>query len=177
MGKYLEAQLLDHMVKLCLALRKKQKQMPGKLSSKVTVLFCTPTSDEWQFSIAPYHCQHLMLSVSADFSHGDSCVVIFHYFNLQFLGGSESTCNAGDLDSTPELGRSLRGGHGKPLQYPCLDNPHGQRSLVGYSPWGRKDSVTKHIDNHFICLSANCITSLIRCLFRSFAHFFIVYFL
>ena len=23
-----------------------------------------------------------------------------------------------------------------PLQYSCLENPHGQRSLVGYSPWG-----------------------------------------
>ena len=28
----------------------------------------------------------------------------------------------------------------------CLDNPHGQRSLVGYSPWGCKesDTTTKH---------------------------------
>ena len=25
------------------------------------------------------------------------------------------------------------GGHGNPLQYSCLENPHGQRSLVGYS--------------------------------------------
>ena len=28
-----------------------------------------------------------------------------------------------------------------PLQY-CLENPHGQRSLVGYSPWGHKESDT-----------------------------------
>ena len=26
------------------------------------------------------------------------------------------------------------GGRGNPLQYSCLENPHGQRSLVGYSP-------------------------------------------
>ena len=26
-----------------------------------------------------------------------------------------------------------------PLQYSCLENPHGQRSLVGYSPWGHRD--------------------------------------
>ena len=32
------------------------------------------------------------------------------------------------------------GGTGNPLQYSCLENPHGQRSLVGYSPWGRKES-------------------------------------
>ena len=31
---------------------------------------------------------------------------------------------------------------GNPLQYPCLENPHGQRSLAGYSPWGRKESDT-----------------------------------
>ena len=34
------------------------------------------------------------------------------------------------------------GGHGSPLQYSCLENPHGQRSLVGYSPWGRNESET-----------------------------------
>ena len=38
------------------------------------------------------------------------------------------------------LGRSLGGGHGNSLQYSCLENPLGQRSLVGYSPWGRKES-------------------------------------
>ena len=34
----------------------------------------------------------------------------------------------------PELGRSPREGHDNPLQYPCLENPIGQRSLAGYSP-------------------------------------------
>ena len=32
------------------------------------------------------------------------------------------------------------GGHGNPLQYSCLENPHGQRSLAGYSSWGCKES-------------------------------------
>ena len=32
------------------------------------------------------------------------------------------------------LGRCPGGGHGNPLQCSCLENPHGQRSLVGYSP-------------------------------------------
>ena len=39
----------------------------------------------------------------------------------------------------PGLGRSPGGGHGNPLQYSCLENPHGQRNLAGYSPWGRKE--------------------------------------
>ena len=34
------------------------------------------------------------------------------------------------------------GGQGNPLQYSCLENPHGQRSLVGYSPGVRKESDT-----------------------------------
>ena len=47
-----------------------------------------------------------------------------------FPGGSdskESACNSGDLGSIPESRRSPEGGRGNPLQYSCLDNPHGQR--------------------------------------------------
>ena len=36
--------------------------------------------------------------------------------------GKESTCNVGDLGSTPELGRSHGEGNGYPLQYTCLEN-------------------------------------------------------
>ena len=28
------------------------------------------------------------------------------------------------------------------LQYSCLENPHGQKNVVGYNPWGRKESDT-----------------------------------
>ena len=61
---------------------------------------------------------------------------------MDFPGGSdskESACNVGDLGSTPGLGRSPRGGHGNPLQYSCLENPHGQRSLASWGPWGCKE--------------------------------------
>ena len=64
---------------------------------------------------------------------------------LSFPGGSdskESTCKAGDLRSSPGLGRSPGGGHGNPLQYSYLENPCRQRGLVGYSPWGRTESDT-----------------------------------
>ena len=53
--------------------------------------------------------------------------------------GKESSCNAGDPRSIPGSGRSPGGGHGNPLQYSYLKNPHGQRSLAGYSPWGHKE--------------------------------------
>ena len=55
------------------------------------------------------------------------------------LFGKESACNAGDMGSTPGLGRSAVGGHGNPLPYSCLENPHGQKSLVGYSPRGYEE--------------------------------------
>ena len=60
---------------------------------------------------------------------------------MGFPGGSdgkESTCNEGDLGSIPGLGRSPGGGHGNPLQYSCLENPHEQRSLAGSSPWDHR---------------------------------------
>ena len=38
-----------------------------------------------------------------------------------------------DAGSTARSKRSPRGGHGNPPQYSCLENPHGQRSLMGYS--------------------------------------------
>ena len=43
------------------------------------------------------------------------------------------------LGSVSGLGRPLGGGHGNPLWYSCLENPHEQRSLVGYSPWDCKE--------------------------------------
>ena len=47
----------------------------------------------------------------------------------------ESACNVGDR--VPSL--SLEEGHGNPLQYSCLENPQGLRSLAGYSPLGCKE--------------------------------------
>ena len=44
--------------------------------------------------------------------------------------------NAEDIRNSgliPESGRSPGGGHGNPLQYSCLENPHGQRRLAGNS--------------------------------------------
>ena len=52
---------------------------------------------------------------------------------------SVNTGDIRDSGSIPGLGRSPGGGHGNPLQYSCLKNPHGYRSLVGYSPQGCKE--------------------------------------
>ena len=52
---------------------------------------------------------------------------------LGFRGGSDGT------ESACRLGRSPGGGQGNPLQHSCLENPHGQRSLAGCSPWSLKE--------------------------------------
>ena len=75
------------------------------------------------------------------------------YLRLKdFPGGSdgkESACNAGDLGSIPGLGRSPGGGHSNTLWYSCPENPRGQRSLAGYSPWGCKEwDTTEWLSTH-----------------------------
>ena len=64
-----------------------------------------------------------------------------HYleFNKTGLDGKASAYNAGDQGSIPGSGRCSGEGNGNPLRYSCLEKFHGQRSLAGYSPWGRQE--------------------------------------
>ena len=88
----------------------------------------------------------------------DSFSIAGHIYNTtvttglsRWLNSKESTCNAGvarDTSSIPGLGRSPGGGHGNLLQYSFLENPHGKGSLVGYSPWGHKESNTADVTEH-----------------------------
>ena len=71
---------------------------------------------------------------------------------MGFPGGSdskESACNVRDLGSIPGLRRSPGGGHGNPLQYSCLENLHGRKRLVDYSPRDCKESdMTEKLSTH-----------------------------
>ena len=63
------------------------------------------------------------------------------------------------------LGRSPGEENGNPLQYSCLENPHGWRRLVGYSPRGRKESDTTErlhfsLFFHFHCWYTRVFTFL-----------------
>ena len=51
--------------------------------------------------------------------------------------GKESTCNA-DLGSVPGLGRSPGEGDDNPTPVFLPGKSHGQRSLAGYNPFGRR---------------------------------------
>ena len=50
-----------------------------------------------------------------------------------------------DWGSVLDLGRFPEGGHGNPLQYSCLENPHGQRSLESYSPYVQSQTRLKRL--------------------------------
>ena len=76
----------------------------------------------------------------------------FH-FHFDFPGGSDgkaSVYNAVDLGSIPGWGRSPGEENGNPLQLFLPGKSHGWRSLVGCSPWGRKESdTTERLHFHF----------------------------
>ena len=73
----------------------------------------------WRFFIK-YVCVHTLLGASQ---------VALMVKNLPVSAGHIS-----DVSSSLGLGRSPGGGVGNPLQYSCLDNPPGWRTLAGYSP-------------------------------------------
>ena len=56
--------------------------------------------------------------------------------------GKDFACSAGDPGSIPGLGRSPGEGNGQPTPVSLPGKSHGQKSLVGCSPWGCKESGT-----------------------------------
>ena len=59
-------------------------------------------------------------------AHLHQAIAAIHTACNYFPGGSdgkESACNAADPGLIPRSGRFPAGGHGNPLQYPCLENP------------------------------------------------------
>ena len=73
-----------------------------------------------------------------------SCLYILETFQV-VLVVKDRPANARDIGHTGLISRSGRspgGRNGNPLQYSCLENLHGQRSLMGCSPWDQKESDT-----------------------------------
>ena len=68
----------------------------------------------------------------------------------------------GDMSLIPGSGRSPGEGNGNPLQYSCLGKSHGQRKLVGYSPWGHKKlDTTKRLITDLMDMSLNKLHELV----------------
>ena len=89
-------------------------------------------------------------------------------------------CKVGDAEDAgliPGWGRSPGGGHGNPLQCSCLENPHGERSLAGYGPWGHKGSdITERLSTaqHSVQMSIP-ISQFIPAPFPLGIHTFVLY--
>ena len=62
----------------------------------------------------------------------------------RWLSNRESACSAGNrrCGFDPWVGKSPWEGNSNLLQFSCLRESRGQRSLVGYGPWGHKESDT-----------------------------------
>ena len=107
--------------------------------------------------------QQFHFQVGNDILYSDTYKMCTNMF-LGLPGGSdgkEYACNVGDLCLTSESGRCPRDGNGwLPTRVFLPGEFHGQRSLSGYSPWGRKDSdTTEQLTLHF---HKNVPSSLIR---------------
>ena len=76
-------------------------------------------------------------------------MVYIYIFIPGGTSGKEPTCQCRRLGNSgwiPELGRSPGEGNGNPLQYSCLENLLGQRSLTGYSLWCHEElDMTEHL--------------------------------
>ena len=76
----------------------------------------------------------------------------FETYLVSFPGGSngkESACMVGVGGSIPGSGRFPGEGNSTSLEYFLPGEFHGQRSLVGYSPWDHKESDTSEWTSTF----------------------------
>ena len=100
---------------------------------------CDPFKEGGFFSV-PSECQR---PESSDFLETPQIPDFYGYLLIfkGFPGGSEdkaSACNAGDLGFNPWVGKIPWRRKWQPTPVFLPGESHGQRSLAGYSPWGRR---------------------------------------
>ena len=79
---------------------------------------------------------------------------------MGFPGGSigkESACSVGELCLIPGLGKMSWRRKWQPTPVFLPRESHGQRSLAGYSPWGRKKSDTTERLILYLTLNSACL--------------------
>ena len=90
----------------------------------------SPVRPDQRYSPSPYYVPFLLDPQRCSFSSGSD--------------GKESACNAGDSSSIPGLGKIPWKREWLPTLVFLPGNFHGQRSLVGHSPWaGQRVDTTK----------------------------------
>ena len=85
---------------------------------------------------------HPSLLIFGKFKVSDQCQQITDL--PRWLSGIVSSCNSGDLGSSPVLGRFPGEGNGNPLQYSCLENPMDRGTW-----WAAVHGVTKESDTTY----------------------------
>ena len=95
-------------------------------------------------------------------SQRQKAIIMKHYFQFCSFTGRASqvellvknppagTGDIRDMGLIPGSRRFPGGGHGDPLQYSCLENPHEQRSLTGSSSQHHKESDMTKVNQHSI---------------------------
>ena len=130
------------LLQLCLTVcDSMDRSPPGSSVNRCKLLYTEWTNNKVPLNSTGNYSQYPVIN-----HHGNKyergCMYMYNWASLvaQMVKNIHPSCNARGLGLIPGLGRSPGGGHGKPLQYSCLENPHGQRSLVSYSSWGPRES-------------------------------------
>ena len=106
------------------------------------------------------------------------CFALHIHIDL-FPGGSgskESACSAGYPGFIPGSGRSPGEGNGYLLQYSCLENSNGQRSLASHSRWGHRESdMTEQLSTaeHSTHLSSAQLSTCLEA--KQWHHYYMLY--
>ena len=100
------------------------------------------------FSVLPTRMMRSSQTICLNFPHTHTHSIS----QASWLSGRESACQRRRCRRrkfNPWVRKTPEGGNGNPPQYSCLGNPHGQQSLAGYSPQGRKElDTTEHLNTH-----------------------------
>ena len=111
---------------------------PGA-SSEWHKIIMKETKNFWNFILLPWMCIYSASSLIK--------VRKPKIWFSELSGGGRGGEGVAGFSCIPELERSTAWNHGNPLQYSCLENPHGQRSHAGCSAWShrvRHEWATKH---------------------------------
>ena len=94
-------------------------------------------NQHWLLGAGLQYFTHIVLS------RFQLCLTLWAFPEAQLIKNLPANAgDARDVGSIPGSGRPPGGGRGNLFQYSCLENPYGQRSPVGYSPQGGKESDT-----------------------------------
>ena len=109
--------------------------------TKNLIFLCSLICKEWMviytFGRLFIKTPELYLASTSQFLQ--TLVLIIEGASLGSSDGKESTYSAGDLGLVLGLVRFPWKRTWQPIQYSCLENPHGQKSPAGYSPWSCKE--------------------------------------